>query len=114
MTIKCEPTGTLLGEALQPPNSAKTVRLKNGKVTVTDGPYAETKEQIGELVLEVRDLDRAVHLVLAKVRPLGDSTRSGSERDGRREQAPAGKGRLTRSMGTRFCHNLTPKSPESG
>ena len=53
-----------VGEALQPPNSAKTVRLKNGKVIVTDGPYAETKEQIGGiLVLEARDLDHAVQLV---------------------------------------------------
>lgn len=36
-----------VGEGPQPPNSAKTMRLKDGKVTVTDGPYAETKEQIG-------------------------------------------------------------------
>jgi hypothetical protein len=54
----------VVGEALQPPNSAKTVRLKNGKVIVTDGPYAETKEQIGGiLVVEARDLDDAVQLV---------------------------------------------------
>ena len=52
------------GEALQPPKAAKTVRLKNGKIMVTDGPYAETKEQIGGiLVLEARDLDHAVLLV---------------------------------------------------
>ena len=52
------------GEALQPPKSAKTVCLKNGKVMVTDGPYAETREQIGGiLVLEARDLDHAVRLV---------------------------------------------------
>ena len=62
MTINCEPT--LLLARLFSPNFAKTVRLKNGRVTVTDGPYAETEEQIGELVLEARDLDRAVHLVL--------------------------------------------------
>jgi hypothetical protein len=50
-----------LGEVLQPPDSAKTVRLKKGKVMVTDGPYAETKEQIGGiLVLDARDLDHAV------------------------------------------------------
>ncbi len=35
------------GEALQPADSAKTLWWKNGKVLVTDGPYAETKEQIG-------------------------------------------------------------------
>ena len=52
------------GEALQPPNTAKTLRRKNGKVVVTDGPYAETKEQIGGiLMLEARDLDHAVELM---------------------------------------------------
>ena len=35
------------GEALQPPQSAATLRWKNGKVSITDGPYAETKEQLG-------------------------------------------------------------------
>ena len=41
------------GEALQGPDTATTLRWKNGKVSVTDGPYAETKEQIGGiLVLE--------------------------------------------------------------
>lgn len=51
-------------EALQPANTAKTLRPKNGKVLVTDGPYAETKEQIGGiLVLEARDLDHAVELM---------------------------------------------------
>src|SRR5438105_11062989 len=35
------------GEALQPATSAVTLRWKNGKATVTDGPYAETKEQLG-------------------------------------------------------------------
>jgi hypothetical protein len=34
-------------EPLQPPNTAMTVSLKSGKVAVTDGPYAETKEQLG-------------------------------------------------------------------
>ena len=52
------------GEALQPPNRAKTLRPKDGKVVVTDGPYAETKEQIGGiLLLEARDLDHAVELM---------------------------------------------------
>ena len=36
------------GEALQEPKAAATLRWKNGKVSVKDGPYAETKEQIGE------------------------------------------------------------------
>ncbi len=52
------------GEALQPPHTARTLRPKNGKVVVTDGPYAETKEQIGGFfILEARDLDHAVELM---------------------------------------------------
>ena len=52
------------GEALQSANSAKTLRWKKGKVAVTDGPYAETKEQVGGiLVLEARDLSHAVELM---------------------------------------------------
>jgi hypothetical protein len=52
------------GEALQGPQTAKTLRWKNGKVSITDGPYAETKEQIGGiLMLEARDLDHALQLM---------------------------------------------------
>ena len=52
------------GEALQSSNTAKTVHWKNGKATVMDGPYAETKEQLGGiLVLEARDLNHAVQLI---------------------------------------------------
>ncbi|MGH9867243.1 MAG: YciI family protein [Candidatus Polarisedimenticolia bacterium] len=52
------------GEALQSARNARTLRWQNGKVIVTDGPYAETKEQIGGiLVLEARDLDHAVELM---------------------------------------------------
>jgi hypothetical protein len=52
------------GEALQPPNTAMTLYWKNGKVATTDGPYAETKEQLGGiLVLEARDLNHAVQLI---------------------------------------------------
>lgn len=52
------------GEALQPPQTATTLRSKNGKVAVTDGPYAETKEQIGGiLILEARDLNHAIQLM---------------------------------------------------
>jgi len=52
------------GEALQPANTAMTVYWKNGKVAVTDGPYAETKEQLGGiLVLEARDLNHAIQLI---------------------------------------------------
>src|SRR6201996_8210063 len=52
------------GEALHPPNTAMTLYWKNGKVAVTDGPYAETKEQLGGiLVLEARDLNHAIQLI---------------------------------------------------
>jgi hypothetical protein len=52
------------GEALQPAETAMTLYWKNGKVAVTDGPYAETKEQLGGiLVLEARDLNHAIQLM---------------------------------------------------
>ena len=52
------------GEALQPPTTALTLSWKNGKVAMTDGPYAETKEQLGGiLVLEARDMNHAVQLM---------------------------------------------------
>ena len=52
------------GEALQPPAAVRTLNWKNGKAVITDGPYAETKEQLGGiLVLEARDLHHAVQLI---------------------------------------------------
>jgi hypothetical protein len=52
------------GQALQPAGSAVTLRFRGGKVTVTDGPYAETKEQIGGiLILEANDLNHAIQLM---------------------------------------------------
>ncbi|HZZ40407.1 MAG TPA: YciI family protein [Acidobacteriaceae bacterium] len=57
--------GHLVAEmALQPPETALTLCWKNGKVATTDGPYAETKEQLGGIqILEARDLNHAVQLV---------------------------------------------------
>ena len=57
--------GHLVGQlALQPPETAVTLYWKNGKVATTDGPYAETKEQLGGLmILEARDLNHAIQLV---------------------------------------------------
>ena len=50
--------------ALQPPETALTLYWKNGKVATTDGPYAETKEQLGGiLILEARDLNQATQLI---------------------------------------------------
>jgi hypothetical protein len=52
------------GEALQDPRTAATLRFQNGKVAVTDGPYAETKEQIGGiLLLEANDMQHAIELM---------------------------------------------------
>jgi hypothetical protein len=52
------------GEALQMPEEARTVRMRDGRVIVTDGPYAETKEQLGGiLLLQARDLEHAVALM---------------------------------------------------
>ena len=52
------------GEALASPRSAATLRFKKGKVIVTDGPYAETKEQVGGiLILEAVDRKHAIELI---------------------------------------------------
>ena len=73
------------GEALQPPDTALTISRKNGKVVTTDGPYAETKEHLGGLlILEARDMNHAVQLIgqhpaltygnTFEIRPAGDMT----------------------------------------
>jgi len=52
------------GEALDAANTAVTLRMRDGKVAVTDGPYAETKEMLGGiLLLEARDLNEAIALI---------------------------------------------------
>jgi len=51
----------LAGERLRPTNTATSVRVKDGKADVLDGPYAETKEQFGGFyMIDVPDLDQAV------------------------------------------------------
>ena len=51
------------GNALQPVATATTVRVRNGTVLTTDGPFAETKEQLGGFFLiEARNLDDAIHV----------------------------------------------------
>ncbi len=53
----------LAGEALQPVETAVTVRIRNGKLSTTDGPFAETKEQLGGFYLiNARDLNEAIQL----------------------------------------------------
>jgi hypothetical protein len=57
------------GDPLHPISTATTVRIKNGKTIITDGPYAETKEQLGGYnVVEAKDLDEA--LAIAARHPL--------------------------------------------
>jgi hypothetical protein len=53
----------LAGEALQPIRTATTVRVRNGKTQTTDGPFAETREQLGGFYLvEAKDLDEAIKI----------------------------------------------------
>ena len=55
------------GEALKPVHTATTVRVRNGKMSTTDGPFAETKEQLGGFYLiEAKDLNEAIQ-VAAKI-----------------------------------------------
>jgi hypothetical protein len=52
------------GEALDSARKAATLRYQNGRVSITDGPFAETKEQLGGiLILEARDLNHAIQLM---------------------------------------------------
>ena len=56
-------------EALEPVQTATTVRVRDGRVTVTDGPFAETKEQLaGFYLVEARDLEEAIQIA-AKIPP---------------------------------------------
>ena len=61
-------SGKILGgEALEPTHTATTVRVRNGKVSTTDGPFVETKEQLGGFYLvEAKDLNEAIQ-VAAKI-----------------------------------------------
>jgi hypothetical protein len=57
------------GEALQPTHTATTVRVRDGRVTTTDGPFAETTEQLaGFYAIEAKDLDEAIAFA-AKIPP---------------------------------------------
>ncbi len=59
----------IASEALQPAQTATTVRVRNAKVSVTDGPFAETKEQLaGFYLIEAKDLNEAIQLA-ARIPP---------------------------------------------
>ena len=83
------------GEALQGPETAITVSWKNDRVVTTDGPYAETKELLGGiLILEARDLNHAVQLMgqhpaltygnIFEIRPAADISEIVKESEQRR------------------------------
>ena len=89
-----------IGEALQGPETALTLYWKDGKVATTDGPYAETKEQIGGIgVLEARDINHAIQLMAQhpalkygttwEIRPVGDMSEIRKASDQRREKNTA-------------------------
>ncbi|HKV73148.1 MAG TPA: YciI family protein [Gemmatimonadales bacterium] len=51
------------GEALQPVQTATTIRIRNGKTSTTDGPFAETKEQLGGFyMIDAKDLNGAIQI----------------------------------------------------
>ena len=53
----------VIGDQLAPPRRARTVRRRNGRMTVTDGPFAETKEAVGGFdLIEAEDMDEAVEI----------------------------------------------------
>ena len=59
----------IASEALEPVQTATPVRLRNGKLSITDGPFAETKEQLaGFYMIEAKDLDEAIQLA-SKIPP---------------------------------------------
>ena len=74
------------GDGLLGPETAVTLYRKDGKVATIDGPYAETKEQLGGiLILEARDMNQAVQLIgehpaltygnIFEIRPVGDMSK---------------------------------------
>ena len=53
----------IAAEALQSPNTARTVRVRDGKMSTTDGPFIETKEHLGGFILiKAKDMDEAVRV----------------------------------------------------
>jgi hypothetical protein len=89
-----------VGEAIQPSETAITVYWKNGKVVTTDGPYAETKEQLGGFGLrEARDMNHAIQIISQhpatkygttwEIRPVFDMSEMFEASKQRRQQAAA-------------------------
>jgi hypothetical protein len=83
----------IASEALEPVATATTVRVRNGRLTLSDGPFAETKEALaGFYLIEARDLNEAVQLAakippaavgsveVRPIRPIREQPRSGAPR----------------------------------
>ena len=80
----------LAAQALESVSSATTVRIRSGKVSITDGPFAETNEQIGGfLLIEAKDLNEAIQIAsripaiphgAVEVRPVKELSHSGVRR----------------------------------
>lgn len=81
----------IASDALQPVATATTVRMRNGRMSVSDGPFAETKEALaGYYLIEARDLNEAIQLAskippakvgcveVRPIRPIREQPRSGS------------------------------------
>jgi len=89
----------IAGEALQPTGTATTVRVRNGKLSTTDGPFAETKEQLGGFYLiEAKDLNEAIQIGSRiptarfgsiEVRPIMDFSKEAAEYKGAAQTASA-------------------------
>jgi len=79
----------LAAQALESVTSATTVRIRNGKVSVTDGPFAETHEQVGGFILiDAKDLNEAIQIAsqipgiqlgAVEVRPIKELTHSNAK-----------------------------------
>jgi len=82
----------IASEALESVQTATTVRMRNGRLSVTDGPFAETKEQLaGFYMIEAKDLDEAMRLAsdipparvgcieIRPVRPIREAVRARSQ-----------------------------------
>ncbi len=98
----------IASEALQSVQTATTVRVRNGKLAVVDGPFAETKEQLaGFYMIEARDLNEAIQLAakipparvgsieVRPIRPIRETVRAEAEHRARSEQS-----RSDQSMGS--------------
>ncbi|HSD40367.1 MAG TPA: YciI family protein [Burkholderiales bacterium] len=86
-TAAIRASGHYLGcNRLLPPAAATTVRVRQGRISTTDGPYAETKEQLGGYyVIEARDLNEAIQVAAripgawigcVEVRPIAEDERT--------------------------------------